>query len=252
MWVKICGITTIEDAHIALRAGADAIGLIFADSPRRVTVETARRIVETLPPSLEKIGVFVNAPLAELVAVCRAAALTGAQLHGAPSPAPDDALQPDIAAQHVASGLHAAMASSPGAFRVVRVVPYSGHPEQFLAALQLLQPPAHASQSASGDAVLVDTAIAGKHGGTGLPFDWNAARQILRQQASPLRLIAAGGLRPENVRQAIAALRPWGVDVSSGVEQSPGKKDPERVASFVREARAADREARTAAQEPAS
>jgi phosphoribosylanthranilate isomerase len=250
MWVKICGITTIEDAHIALRAGADAIGLIFADSPRRVTVETARRIVKTLPPSLEKIGVFVNAPLAEVITVCRAAALTGAQLHGAP--APDDALQPDTAAQHIASGLHAAMASSPGAFRVVRVVPYSGHPEQFLAALQHLQPPANASQSASGDAVLVDTAIAGKHGGTGLPFDWNAARQILRQQASPLRLIAAGGLRPENVRQAIAALRPWGVDVSSGVEQSPGKKDPERVASFVREAWAADRAANTAAQEPAS
>jgi phosphoribosylanthranilate isomerase len=227
MWIKICGITSLEDAELAIAAGADAIGFIFAESPRRVTPAAVRDIVDKLPQSVEKIGVFVDATLDEVTSVCQAAGLTGVQLHGA---------NLEVSPQN----LRARAEKTDGQLRVVQVVRYDGDSNRFALELsKLRENPVVEDQQY---AVLVDTCIAGKQGGTGLSFDWLAARDSFLQEAPHLKLIAAGGLRPENVREAIHTLQPWGVDVSSGVEASPGRKDPDRVAAFIRAARAAEME----------
>jgi phosphoribosylanthranilate isomerase len=121
--------------------------------------------------------------------------------------------------------------------RVVYVVPYDKDSVRFARRLQLLAAMPDTENGPS--AVLVDTRVGDKVGGTGIPFDWGAAQVAFRQHAANLRLIAAGGLQPENVRQAIQTMRPWGVDVSSGVESAPGKKDHQRVKQFIRVSRAA-------------
>jgi phosphoribosylanthranilate isomerase len=221
MWIKICGITSLEDAEMAVAAGADAVGFVFAESPRRVTPEIVRGIVEKLPQSVEKIGVFVDASPDEVAAVHRVAGLTGVQLHGA---------NREVSSQN--------LQKNSGPLRVVHVVRYSGDSSRFALELRDL----HGNAEVGENAVLVDSCIAGKQGGTGLAFDWLAARDGFLQETPHLRLIAAGGLRPENVREAIHTLRPWGVDVSSGVERSPGRKDASRILAFIRAARAAERE----------
>ncbi len=224
MWIKICGITSLEDANLAIAAGADAIGFVFAESPRRITPQAARAIIDKLPPQIEKIGVFVYPFLDELAAIHHSAGLTGLQLH-------DSTLSTEAVRSHI---------DSP-AIRIVHVVRYQNNPDHFTCDLKNLEP--HSDEVLTGDAVLpgdavlIDTCIPGKQGGTGIAFDWSAAQDSFRQHGH-LRLIAAGGLRPENIRQAILTLAPWGVDVSSGVESAPGKKDPARVTAFIREARA--------------
>ena len=222
MWIKICGITSLEDAQLAVLAGADAIGFILAPSPRRITPQAIRKITKELPSSIEKIGVFVDAPIEEILVVCETAGLTGVQLHGESSA--DDA-----------ANLRARLKKH--RMRVVEVVHYPGDSTVFDRHLRAL-----CSQTAADpdrSAVLVDTAIIGKLGGTGVPFDWRSAQGSFLQHSAPLRLIAAGGLHPKNVRQAIQMLRPWGVDVSSGVEAAPGRKDHARLTEFIRAARAA-------------
>ncbi len=214
MWIKICGITSLEDANFAIAAGADAIGFVFAESPRRITPQDARAIIDKLPQHIEKIGVFVSPFLDELAAIHHSAGLTGLQLH-------DSTLSTKAVRSRI---------DSP-AIRIVHVVRYQNNADHFARDLKNLEP--------LSDAVLIDTCIPGKQGGTGIPFDWSAARESFLQHVGHLRLIAAGGLRPENIRQAILTLAPWGVDVSSGVEAAPGKKDPARVAAFIREAHAA-------------
>jgi phosphoribosylanthranilate isomerase len=225
VWIKICGITSLQDAEVAIAAGADALGFIFAESPRRVTPEAVREIVNQLPQSVEKIGVFVDASLDRITEVHHIAGLTGVQLHGA-----SHAVSPQA--------LRGSMRVTSRPARVLQVVRYDGDSSRFALELRKLQ----GSSKLDGrqNAVLVDTCIAGKQGGTGVTFDWLAARDNFLQQAPHLRLIAAGGLRPENVRHAIQMLRPWGVDVSSGVEMSPGRKDPKRVTDFIHAARAAE------------
>ncbi len=231
MWIKICGITSIEDAELAIAAGADALGFVFAESPRRVTPESVRDIVNQLPRTVEKVGVFVDSTLDEIIAVHQTAGLTGVQLHSA---------NRGVSPQDLRAGVR--VTSSP--LRVLQVVRYDGDSSRFALELRRL----HASSAVDGrqdsvlHAVLVDTCVVGKQGGTGKTFDWLAARDSFLQQAPHLQLIAAGGLHPENVRHAIHTLRPWGVDVSSGVEASPGRKDPDRVAAFIRAARAAEME----------
>ncbi|HWG22394.1 MAG TPA: phosphoribosylanthranilate isomerase [Terracidiphilus sp.] len=213
LWVKICANTSLADALVAAEAGADAVGFVFAPSPRRVTAEQVAEIAPRLPERLEKIGVFVDASLDEIVSTVRACKLTGVQLHseaGAELPAQLRAeLGPDL--------------------RVVRVVHFG--PDAAVHA-------ARYAEDANVDAVLVDSCTAMAMGGAGIAFDWDeAARTIFSM--SKVRLIAAGGLHPENVAEAIATLRPWGVDVASGVEAKPGKKDAEKVRAFVASARAA-------------
>jgi phosphoribosylanthranilate isomerase len=225
MWIKICGITSIEDAEMVVAAGADAIGFVFAESPRRISAQTARDIIQRLAPSVEKIGVFVDATGSEMAETMEVAGLSGVQLHGSA-----DGLK----------NFRGGVGEEHESIRVLQVVRYDGDSDRF--ALELRKLHEHQFLGDQSNAVLVDTCVAGKQGGTGVAFDWQAARDSFRREAPHLRLIAAGGLHPENVRNAIHTLRPWGVDVSSGVESAPGRKDPNRVAAFVRAAREADAE----------
>ena len=233
MWIKICGITSIEDAQVAIAAEADAVGFVFAASPRHVTPETVREITRALPFNVEKIGVFVDSSLDEIVATFETAGLTGVQLHGEYSP--DDLLE-----------LRMRMKQKFLPVRVVYVVTYDGDSASFARRLQSLA--AMPDNEDGPSAVLVDTRVGEKVGGTGIPFDWGAAQTAFHRHAGNLRLIAAGGLRPENARQAIQTMQPWGVDVCSGVESVPGKKDHQRVKQFIRASRAAAVELVEAAQ----
>jgi phosphoribosylanthranilate isomerase len=214
LWIKICANTSATDAQMAVDAGADAVGFVFAPSPRRVTPEQVASITPHLPAAIEKIGVFVDSDFATIAETVVFAGLTGVQLH---SNGPDD-----LAAQ-----LRARF--EPG-LRILQVVHFGKDASAELQAV-----------SANGfiDAVLIDSRTANAVGGTGISFDWQAARATVFDGASALKLIAAGGLTPANVTEVITTLRPWGVDVASGVESSPGHKDAQKVRSFVTNARAA-------------
>ncbi|HET9099601.1 MAG TPA: phosphoribosylanthranilate isomerase [Acidobacteriaceae bacterium] len=233
MWIKICGITSLEDAMVAVDADANAVGFVFAASPRRVTPEIVREITSALPFNIEKIGVFVDSSLDEIVATFETAGLTGVQLHGEYSP------------DHL-SQLRMRMKKKFLPVRVIYVVPYDKDSAGFARRLQALAAMPDTDDGPS--AVLVDTRIGDKVGGTGIPFDWGAAQAVFHQHAANLRLIAAGGLHPENVRQAIHTMQPWGVDVCSGVECVPGRKDHQRVKHFIRTSRAAGVEFQDATQ----
>jgi phosphoribosylanthranilate isomerase len=215
LWIKICGNTSLEDAMLAAEAGADALGFVFAPSPRHVTPEQAAKIVPNLPSTIEKIGVFVDATFEDIAAVVNACNLTGVQLQFESNP--------DIRSQ-----LRHKFGPN---LRILQTLHFS---------------PAIAAQAASLasdrniDALLVDSRTATAPGGTGITYDWNAAASTLfGNPDSPHKLVAAGGLTPANVSEAIATLRPWGVDVVSGVESSLGHKDPEKVRAFVANARTA-------------
>ena len=212
MWIKICGNTNLEDARFAAECGADAVGFVFAPSPRRVDADQVRQITQELPTELEKYGVFVNAGFDEIVSTVEACGLTGVQLHRSA-----DGNTPFRLRQHFA-----------GRINILRVLNYSALEfEQQLRELGHNEGP-----------ILVDSSTAKAVGGTGTSFDWHDARTALQRTAPNLRFIAAGGLAPENVKRAIQILQPWGVDVVSGVESKPGKKDPTRVQAFIENSRA--------------
>jgi len=214
LWIKICGTTSLEDAQLAVDAGADAIGFVFAPSPRQVTIERAAAITASLPAAVEKIGVFVDATLAELEAAVQTGGLTGVQLHSG--------IRPEMPAQ-----LKRRFGPD---LRVLRVVHYAAD-----AAAQAES----IAADANVDAVLVDSRTATAVGGTGISFDWSAAQSLFHSARK--RMVVAGGLRPENVAEAIRTLQPWGVDVVSGVESAPGSKDAAKVRAFIANARAAAR-----------
>jgi phosphoribosylanthranilate isomerase len=218
MWIKICGNTSLEDARFAAESGADALGFIFAPSPRQVEAKLVRQITDKLPREVEKYGVFVDAGFDEIVSTVAAAGLTGIQLHRS-----SDALLPSRLRQH--------FAGSPARFGILGVLHYKEQEfEHQLAEL---------GGDVSLDGVLVDSSSQRAVGGTGTSFNWQGARNGFSQAEPHLRLIAAGGLAPENVKQAIQVLRPWGVDVVSGVESAPGTKDPARVLAFIQAAQQA-------------
>lgn len=213
MWVKVCANTSLEDAQMVVDAGADAVGFVFAESPRQMTVEQVRGIAPLLPVNVEKIGVFVDAEFDELIAAIETCELTGVQLHTASDPAVTRRLRERYGRERL---------------RILKVIHFQ----------QGLEAELRAAESDDAiDGVLVDSRTATLVGGTGIPFDWKAASRSFA--GSRLRLIAAGGLNPENVGDAIAMLRPCGVDAASGVEARPRKKDPEKVAEFIRAARRA-------------
>jgi phosphoribosylanthranilate isomerase len=215
LWVKICANTSLADAQLAADAGADAVGFVFAPSPRRVTPESVAAITPRLPASIGKIGVFVGADFATIAGTIELAGLTGVQLQSGGQNSPGD-LAPRLRDKF-----------GPG-LSILRVIHFGDD-----AARQL--------QAAKADpcinAVLVDSRTASAVGGTGVAFDWQAARATIFVADGQLQLIAAGGLTPGNVSQAISTLRPWGVDVATGVESSPGRKDPQKVREFVTNAR---------------
>ena len=212
LWVKVCANTSLADAVLAVEAGADAVGFVLATSPRQVTIEQVKAIVPGLPSGIEKIGVFVGSTFEEIVRAVTDCGLTGVQLHAGGS-----------------GDLPARLRDRFGAsIRILRVLHYGPDFAESMAA---------ARQDKSTDAVLVDSRTATAVGGTGICFDWDAAGTLFR--AGGIRLVVAGGLTPENVGEAIEKLRPWGVDVASGVEVRPGQKDPEKVRAFVENARRA-------------
>jgi phosphoribosylanthranilate isomerase len=216
LWVKICANTSLEDAMLAVDAGADAVGFVFAPSPRRVTGSQVAAIVPGLPGSVEKIGVFVDSSADEIAAAVRVCGLTGVQLHS-------------DAGADVSARLRAEF--GPG-LRILRVVHFGDRAPEQAAAY---------AADANVDAVLVDSRTTSALGGTGIAFDWNEARRTVFGKAGGVKLVAAGGLNPNNVAEAIATLRPSGVDVASGVEAAPGKKDTAKVWAFVAAARSASR-----------
>lgn len=222
MWIKICGTTSLADAQHAASSGASAIGFVLAPSPRRVTVDQVSAIARHLPRNVERIGVFVEASFEEIVHVVEEGDLTGVQLHASSDPDLPRRLRAHF--------------TSPerGPLTILAVLAFSEDMEPQMQALAK-----DAAQHGSIDALLIDSRSPVGHGGTGTCYDWQAAQSMFRRIAPQLRLIAAGGLNPDNVAEAIRTLTPWGVDVATGVEAAPGRKDPARVAAFVRNAREA-------------
>ncbi|HXZ80706.1 MAG TPA: phosphoribosylanthranilate isomerase [Terriglobales bacterium] len=217
--MKICGTTNLEDARLAVEAGADAVGFVFAASPRRVTPEQVREIVQQLPDTLEKVGVFVNERAERIRTIMKGTGLTSIQLSGE-EPEP---LLAEINSMHTTKG------QKPKLYRVIHL------PEKFEAGLQVgFRWP---DGDAKPDALLLDCGQEGKWGGAGKKFDWESAVPLVEAMQCVLPVIVAGGLRPDNVDEAIRLLAPYGVDIASGVESSPGKKDPAKVRAFVSAAR---------------
>ncbi len=232
MWIKICGNTTLEDARFAAEAGADAVGFVFAPSPRRVEVDLVRRITPELPSQVEKIGVFVDADFDQIVATVTGCGLTGVQIHRTAN-----ARLPFQLREH--------FARYPGRLKILLALHYKEPGLEFENQLLALS-----GKDSPLDGVLVDSSTKHAVGGTGTSFNWAAAQSSFVRAAPYLRLIAAGGLAPENVKQAIHVLRPWGVDVVSGVESTPGRKDPSRVLAFIQAAHQAASQTIEAASAP--
>jgi phosphoribosylanthranilate isomerase len=199
VFVKICGITTEEDALLSVAMGADAVGFVFAPSTRQIAVDHARDISRRLPPEVLTVGVFRDEATQRVVDLCHRAGLRAAQLHGQESPEVTAFVR-----VHVGLVIKAFPA---GSAQLDRVAEWRA------------------------DAVIVDSPSPG----SGEVFDWSLA------EGAPVgrRFILAGGLTPANVADAIERVHPWGVDVSTGVESSPGHKDPVKVRDFIRAARAA-------------
>lgn len=197
MFVKVCGITTEEDALLAAALGADAVGLVFAASARRVSVGQAREIARRLPPEILTVGVFRDERKERVVEAANRAGLRAVQLHGRETPEDCQWIR-----ERVPLTIRAFAAGDPGLERL---------------------------DTYGADLTLIDSATPG----SGQVFDW----QVLDGAPVGRSFILAGGLTPQNVADAVAAVRPWGVDVSSGVEASPGRKDPVKLREFIRAAR---------------
>jgi phosphoribosylanthranilate isomerase len=201
--VKICGITNAADALAAIDAGANLLGFNFYEkSPRLVSDAEAAKIRPRLPKKVEAVGIFVNTPPAEVAARCKSLKLTAAQLHGDETP--------EIVAE-IARELPVIKA-----FRI--------EPDFHLGSLE---------EYAGAFAFLFDAAHTGQYGGTGHSTDWDVARRA----ATGHRIILAGGLKVENVAAAVRIVRPYGVDVASGIESKPGKKDHGLLREFIQEVR---------------
>lgn len=200
--VKVCGITNIEMGSVAADSGADAIGLIFAESPRRVSAEWAREIVLSLPEGLLKVGVFVNEEPERVLEVAREVGLDYAQLHGDESPETVNAVRG-------------------GGLRVIKALRVRD--EKSLERLDDYE----------ADFFLLDAYSEKARGGTGERFDWGVAKAF----TGYANILISGGLTPENVRAAIEFFEPYGVDASSSLEDSPGVKNDERVRRFVNAAK---------------
>ena len=208
--VKICGVTTTEDVATCAEAGADAVGVNFhPGSSRYVDPRSAQPLLRSVPPLLNAIGVFVERPFRQVAAIAYQLGLRGVQVHGEPRPFED-----------------AFPFSVVPAFRV-RDAQSLREIEAFLEACR--------SAGFLPGAVLVDAFVEGQHGGTGKTAPWD----LLKDFRPIVPLILAGGLTPDNVAEAIRVVRPAGVDVASGVENAPGRKDPRKVRDFVANARGA-------------
>ena len=216
MWIKICANTCVEDALRAAELGADAVGFVFAPSARQVTPEQVRAISGELPADVERIGVFVDGSAEEIASAAETARLTGVQLHGGFEPGLEERLGERMPELAVIPVVHWEIADRENSARE--------------AAAEFERIGARASVRR----VLVDAKMGKASGGLGVSFDWESAQEVFEaQRERGLRLILAGGLSPENVAEAVRVLRPWGVDVVSGVEREPGRKDFSKLQRFM-------------------
>jgi phosphoribosylanthranilate isomerase len=223
MWIKICANTNLDDAQLAAELGADAVGFVFAPSPRQVTAAEVARITPHLPEGLECVGVFPALEAQQIAGIAQECGLTTVQLHGGVN------LELLRQLDEIFNGQ----------VKLIQTVHWQVDSDAASAAVVAGQLRQIDADGLVGR-VLIDAKVGPSLGGTGVTFDWDAARAAFAEAGTGLKLIVAGGLRPENVGDAIRRLKPWGVDVASGVEQSPGRKGPEKLAAFIRAARDAD------------
>ena len=201
-WIKICGITNIEDAKKAVSFGIDALGFIFASSVRKIEPDMARKIILALPKTLLKVGVFVDEEEGEIKRLAEYCGINALQFSGNESP--------EFCVRFMRP-----------VFKVIHI-----------RGLKRLEDMAKYPNVS----ILLDTWSPTKSGGTGTPFPWEIALKAKEER----NFILSGGLSPGNVGRAIKTVRPWGVDVCSGVEARPGKKDPLKMIEFIKEVRKAD------------
>jgi len=201
-YIKICGITNLQDARQAAALGVDALGFIFAPSPRKIEPSVAQEIISGLPLSIEKVGVFVNEDIREVKRIADLCGLDALQFHGQETP--------EYCRQVSLRVIKAIRVRDSQSIEVIQAYPFA--------------------------AALLDTYSPGRAGGTGETFNWEWAREARRK----VNFILSGGLDPGNVRRAIHLLHPAGVDVCSGVEKAPGRKDLFKMMEFVKEVRRAD------------
>jgi phosphoribosylanthranilate isomerase len=225
MWVKICGNTNLEDAVHAADAGADAVGFVFAASRRQVTAAQVAAITPHLPESVERVGVFDTHDAAEIASVAHESGLTAVQLHGGLDEALLEKLAHRLGKVSVIQTLHWDVNAQVAAEERIAL---------------LAQNLERIASMGTVDRVLLDSKVGSAGGGTGIAYDWSAARAVFAAAPARLSVIVAGGLKPDNVAAAIMELKPWGVDVASGVESSPGRKDPALVEAFIKNARGAE------------
>lgn len=201
MFVKICGLCTPEDVEAVAELQPDAIGFVFWRKSRRaVKAEDVADWTKGLPSSIQKVGVFVDSPLAEVALAIKRAKLDVVQLHGHEPPEICELMPVKV---WKALSIERKLPDPPESYRV--------------------------------DAFVLDSYSAEIPGGTGVVGDWDRSREFVKASDTPV--VLAGGLNPENIREAIRKVKPWGVDVSSGVELRPGKKDIEKVREFIRQCR---------------
>jgi phosphoribosylanthranilate isomerase len=219
MWIKICANTNLEDARLAVELGADAVGFVFAESKRRVNAEQVGAITRELPTSVEQVGVFTITDADEILRAAKMAGLTAVQLHSEFDPKLVEMIE----------------AGSGGTVRVFQVIDVAEDTDGLELGTKLTEALLHPYI----EAALLDASHGGTSGGTGKTFNWDGTAEIVRQVTAETggKVIVAGGLRAENVGEAINAFLPWGVDVASGVEAAPGKKDAAKLREFIAAAR---------------
>jgi len=196
--VKVCGITNYQDASVAIELGADALGFIFAPSPRGIAPEEARGIIRAIPPFVQAVGVFVDEDPVTIRRIVHLCGLDLVQLHGDESP--------DFCRELMPNAIKAFRLKDESSLSVIG--PYRGGVR----------------------AILLDTYVEGKKGGTGRAFDWNLA---IKAKGFQIPTILSGGLNPDNIAEAISLVKPFGVDVNSGIEASPGKKNPALMSELM-------------------
>ena len=197
--VKICGITNPEDAGLAVKLGVHALGFIFASSPRQISPERAKEIISGLPPFVQIVGVFVNEDPSEIKEIARYCGLHLLQLHGNEPP--------ELCRKLFPKTIKAFRLKDEESLK--KIGPYQG----------------------STRAILLDTYVKGKKGGTGRSFDWDLA---VKAGEFNMPVILSGGLNPENISEAVSMVRPFAVDINSGIEESPGKKDPDLMKELMK------------------
>lgn len=210
-WIKICGTTSLEDALRSIEAGADALGFIFAPSKRRVTPEQAQGIIRQLPREVERIGVFMDAGAEKIGGIVREVELTGIQMHG------EGDFPPEVYS-------YLPKERRDGMRKMKTVIVQDGFDGTF---------DYYAAVPGAVDTWLFDSGA-----GSGQTFNWRSVREKLGGRQG--QFVIAGGLTPENVGEAIRIFKPWGVDVVTGVEREPGRKDPEKLKAFVAAVRRAE------------